>query len=446
MKKFFVTVFTIMGVLSYAQTEELTLEKAIRYALENKADAQKAQLAIERSNYQIQEVRASALPKIDINAGLTYNIELQSIYINGSSFGQNGVVRMQMGQKWNSQATAQLTQVLFNQTVFIGLKAARTTREFYQLNLELTETQIIEKVATIYYHVFQSKQTLENIEQNLSLTEKTAAIINGLYDSGLAKKIDLDRTIVAVNNLKSARQQALNGLQLTENTLKFMIGMPIEEQITLPKDGFEPDFRLVFEDDNIQERIEIRTLEKQHSLLELNIKAQQSNYYPSLALVGSYGWLGMGPKNPLFYGEKNDVYWSDFSSVGINLNIPIFAGFGTKAKVNMARVDLKSLEADIKDTKLAMNLALENAKNQLQNSLLTIENQNNNVKLAQNVLLNTQNNYAQGLATLTDLLDAERALADSKNNYTNAVLNYKLAEIELLKAKGTLKQNLLPLN
>lgn len=445
MKKIFLTIFTLVGVLSYGQNKVLTLEEAIRYALENKADAEKARLAVEKSSYQIQEVRASALPQIDINAGITNNIKLQGIYVDGSAFGQSGgVVRMELGQKWNSPVSAQLTQILFNQSVFIGLKAARTTREFYLLNQELTETQIIEKVASIYYQVFQSKQILENIEENLSLTEKTAAIIDGLYNTGLAKKIDLDRTTVAVNNLKSTRQQALNGVQLAENSLKFFIGMPIEQSISLPEKGFEPDYRLVFDDNNQQERIEILTLEKQRSLLELNVKAQKANYYPSLALIGNYGWVGMGPKNPLFYGENHNVFWSDFANIGLNLNIPIFSGFANKAKVNMARIELESLEADIKDTRLAMDLALENAKNQLNNSLLTIENQDNNVKLALSVLLNTQNNYEQGLASLTDLLDAEKALADSKNNYTNAVLDYKLAEIELLKTKGTLKQNFIP--
>ena len=62
------------------------------------------------------------------------------------------------------------------------------------------------------------------------------------------------------------------------------------------------------------------------------------------------------------------------------------------------------------------------------------------MKLAEEVLLNTQNNYQQGLASLNDLLESERALSDAKNAYTNALLDYKLAEIELLKAQGNLSK------
>jgi len=43
------------------------------------------------------------------------------------------------------------------------------------------------------------------------------------------------------------------------------------------------------------------------------------------------------------------------------------------------------------------------------------------------------------LAPLTDLLDAENALVEAQNNYTSALLEYKLAEIQLIKSKGELR-------
>ena len=198
------------------------------YALENKADAEKARLEVTKSEYKIQEVRANALPNISASGGMVYNPKLQATYIDASTFAFPGMpasnepIKMEMGQKWSANAEAKLTQVLFNQTVFMGLKAARTTREFYMLNQQLTENEIIEKVAQAYYQVYQTRQTLENIESNLALTEKTANVVKGLNQSGLSKKIDVDRTTVAVNNLKSARQQALNGVQLSENALKYI--------------------------------------------------------------------------------------------------------------------------------------------------------------------------------------------------------------------------------
>ena len=142
---------------------------------------------------------------------------------------------------------------------------------------------------------------------------------------------------------------------------------------------------------------------------------------------------------PIVYGKKDKVYGADYSAITLGLNVPIFSGFGNIAKVRQAQIESQALEATLKDTRLAMDLAQENAHSQLSNNLLTIESQKENVKLAEEVLLNTQNNYQQGLASLTDLLDAERSLSDAKNNYTSALLDYKLAEIELLKSQGKLQ-------
>ena len=107
--------------------------------------------------------------------------------------------------------------------------------------------------------------------------------------------------------------------------------------------------------------------------------------------------------------------------------------------MRQADVDLRSLEEDLIDTKLSLDLDYANAKTQIENSIVTINNQQSNVKLAQEVLDNTKNNYVQGLTSLTEVLDAENANTEAKNNYTAAVLDYKLAEIQLIKSKGELK-------
>ena len=107
--------------------------------------------------------------------------------------------------------------------------------------------------------------------------------------------------------------------------------------------------------------------------------------------------------------------------------------------MRQAAIDLKETEEDLKDTQLALNLAYENARAQIENSLITINTQRDNVRLAQEVLDNTQNNYQNGLATLTDLLDAENSYIEAQNNYTTALLDYKLAEVQLIKAKGELR-------
>jgi outer membrane protein TolC len=423
------------------EIKSLTLRDAITYALENKADAKKAKLKVENSEYQIQEVRSRALPEISANGGLTYNPILQTTFLDGGSFGgePGSTVKLNFGQKWNSTAGVSLTQTLFDQSVFTGLKAARSTREFYQINDQLTEEQVIERVANNYYQVYVQRQRLNVLDSNYVNTNKVKNIIKGQFDNGLAKKIDLDRILVKISNINTQRQQVLNAVQLQENALKFYIGMPIETKIIIPQTEFQVTPQAFSEAPNTANRTEYLLLKKQEQLLTYQKKADEAAYYPTLSFSAGYNYIGQGPEIPWGGKPSDGVYWSDFSSVGLNLKVPIFKGFGTRAKVRQADVNLRSLKEDINDTKLSLDLAYENAKIQIDNSVITISNQKTNAQLAQDVLDNTRNNYIQGLASLTDLLDAENSLTEAQNNYTTAILDYKLAEIQLIKSKGELK-------
>lgn len=425
------------GMVLAQDSKTLTLSEAISHALEHKADAEKARLNIRKGDAEIAEVKANALPKISAVSSTTYNAILQEMVIP-SFVNPNETMKLVMGQKWTSSNGVQLQQVLFNQSVFTGLKAAKSTKEFYIINAQLTEEQLIEKVATAYYQVYQAEQMLKNIEDNLDITERTVGIIKGLYDAGLAKKIDYDRTTVALNNVKASRQQLVNSVALSENALKFMIGMPMEQDIDLPNATFEPS-HLVSNEADFSQRTELKVLNKQLELLEWQKKASIAEYYPTAALTANYMWYGQGKKMPWFNGQSNGVYWSDISAIGLNINIPIFSGFAIKSKVEKNQIEIEKAQADLRETQLSLDLAYKNAVSQLENSAITISTQESNVKLAEEVVANTQANYKHGLATLNDILDADRDLIDARNNLTKAKLDYKLAEIELLKSQGKLR-------
>jgi len=421
----------LSGSLLQAQ-ETLTLQEAVKFALDNKAEAKKAKLELENSEYKIDEVRAGALPQISASATAKYNAIIPSMPLDIAGETQY----LKMGQPWNSTAGLSVNQQIFNQSLFTGLKAAKTTREFYQINLEMTDETLIEKVANAYYDVYQTQLQLETIDNNIENTSKTRKVIEGQVNAGLGRQIDLDRINVNVNNLQADRQIVLNALELKENALKFAIGMPIETAIELPNETFNINLELATASTmDLSGRTEVKILEKQSELLELNRKSMKAAYYPSLSFGGDIGYQGFGAGVP----GSNDFKWFPTSGLGLNLSIPIFNGGSTKAKINQATIQIKQLEVDLEDTRLGLNLANENAKSQIKNSLLTVDANRRNVQLSKDVVDDTQNNYQNGLATLTELLDAENALAKAENNLNTSLLNYKIAEIQLIKANGNLK-------
>lgn len=439
LKHVMILLAVIFSVPAVEAQEVLTLKQAIQYALEHKAEAQKAKLDVENAQYLIDETKASALPQITGSGGLTYNPLLQQSALPGELIGRPGeIVMVSFGQKWQTNSVVTVNQQLFNQSVFTGLKAARTTREFYQINKELTDEQLIEKVANAYYQVFQLQLQKQTVQTNLENTRKTGAVIKGLVDAGLARKIDLDRTNVAINNLEATLQQIQNSLTLTENALKFAIGMDMDKEVVLPEETFDINASILMQSGNVNDRTEIKVLEKQIELLTLNKQAKKAAYYPTLSFNGSLGYLNMGSSFPIF-ANSDKVKGSPYSSLGLNLSIPIFNGGATRARINQAEVDLKKAKVQMEDTKLALSLANENARAQIKNSLLTVDANRRNVQMAKEVLDNTKNNYKHGLATLTEVLDAENAYADAQNNLNTSLLNYKIAEIQFIKANGNLK-------
>ena len=441
MKPLFIILSLFITTLGFGQdTELLTLPKAITYALDHKAEAEQARLDIEMGDAQIAEVKASAYPNVSISSTTSYNPLLQETVLPGEVFGMPGEkMRVAFGQRWIASANAQVTQVLFNQSVFTGLKAARSTKEFYQVNAQLTDEQIIERVANAYFQVYQADQMLENLDSTLSITRETVNIIKGLFDAGLAKKIDYDRSNVVLNNIVASRQQLVNAVQISENALKFMIGMPMEQEIELPATTFDTPKMAAYDSTLTNNRTEVKVLEKQIELLNWQKKASEAAYYPTVALAANYGAFGQGDKVPWWHGERNGVFWSDVSGINLQVNIPIFNGFATRSRIRINDIEIRKAEAGLRDVKLGLDLEQKNAVTQINNNLITIKTQEANVSLAEEVLANTQNNYRYGLATLNDLLDAERDLSDARNNLTRAQLDYKLAEIELLKSQGALR-------
>ncbi|WP_206513681.1 TolC family protein [Pseudoflavitalea rhizosphaerae] len=419
-----------------------TLKNALEFALEHKSNVKKAKLDEENSGHQIAEVRSRALPTVTGSGSLSYNPILQLSAVPGELAGQPGTTLLiPFGQKWSSSAAISLQQNLFDQSVFTGLKAAKTTQEYYKILSTLTDEQTIEQVASNYYQVLVQRQKLVVIDSNIATTTRVKEVIEGQYKNGLAKKIDLDRTRVNISNLQAQRQQILNAVQIQENTLKFYMGMNIATPIDIPAATFEniePSFQLAASNPDVTKLTDYQLLKKQEVLLNFQKDAVKAEYYPTLSLNGNYGYQGLGNKFPIGTG-KPAVNWFDYASIGLNLKIPIFNGFATRSRVRQADVDIRKVQEDLKNTELSLNLAFENAKTQISNSIITLNNQKENVELAQEVYDNTRNNYNQGLAPLTDLLDAENSLTTAQNNYSSALLDYRLAEIQLIKSQGNLK-------
>ncbi len=437
--KLILLAFTLLSVRQAKAQQQpgivLTLRDALNYSLRNNSTVNKSRLDIERAKYVVQETRAQALPQLNIAGTLTDQLIIPKLIFNGQV--------VSLGTKYNAVGQANFSQKLFDKQVFTGLKASEASVDFYRLTSQQTEENVIEQVSSAYYQYLVTREQLEVIDSNINATARVAKIIAAQFKSGLAKKIDLDRTQVNITNLNTQREQLLNAISQGENTLKYYMGMPVNTVIIIPQaelQNVKTEAARGLDSVNTTNLIDYKVLTKQEQLLKFQKQAYQAQYYPSLSFTANYSQNGLSPNFNLFNFTRNSsAYWYGASAIGLTLNIPVFDGFARRSRVREANVDILKIREDIRNTSNALNLAYKNARVQINNSLNTISLQTANVRLANEVYTSTQNNYRNGLASLTDLLDAQNALVSAQNSYNQALLNYKIAEIELIKSNGNIR-------
>jgi outer membrane protein TolC len=376
------------------------------------------------------------LPQLNGSATLDYYPALPTQILPGAMFGKEEDIPVKFGKDYNSQAGLELTQMLFSKSYFVGLEAAKSTEDLYRLRSQMAKEDVIYNVGTAFFQVQQTKEQFESINANLKKLEQLEKILTLQYKNDLVKKVDVTRIKVNKTNLENQKQTLTTTYQQQLNMLKFFMGMPLDEQIVL-KDSevsLGAVTALTTLDVDATNMTQYQLLQKQRELTGLKAKNIQAGYYPSLSAYVRYGY--MTQRDELFNSETP---WFKTSVVGLKLSIPIFDGFKKDAQIKQAELEQQKLENDIQKFNKNTAVQLSNAVSQLGNSQSAITAQDENVELAQEVYDTTNKLYKEGLAPLSDLLNAETSLREAQTNLNNERLKYQIAQLNYLKAKGELE-------
>ncbi|WP_143309504.1 TolC family protein [Chitinophaga vietnamensis] len=448
MKRFKLSLILLLGIgvsHGYAQAQ-LTLQEALRFALNNNQGLARTRMDEEMGKFKTQQARSQALPQLNASGNYTDNLQLQKSVLPGILIGKPDTsLLVAFGVKYSASVGADLEQQVFNQAVFTGLKAAKSGEEYYKLQTQQSTESVIYNVSQLYYQLLVTQEKIKTLDSNILKLTQLVTATKSQYDNGLAKKIDLDRIKVNLTNVVTQRTQQQHQLAIQTNNLKRIMGMPLQSAFSVPPASLgEIESKaagvLQFEDANTDGRTEMKLLKKQEELQLLQKKAYQAEYYPTLSVFGRYSYNGVSNQWAFAKDPANNSAWFGAAAVGLSLKIPIFDGFNRRAKVGQANVTLHQLKAQMAETSFNLNTEYENAKLAIRTNLSTIHTQKENMDLANEVYYSTQNNYRLGLASLTDLLNAETSLTDAQNSYNEALLQYKLAELDIIKSKGQLKE------
>ncbi len=432
--------FLLLGSSSvFAQ--QFSLKEAVDYAITHHVQIKNAQMDVLNADAKINEIKAIGLPQVNGTVSLNQNLIIQRMFIPASTFNPNApageVVAAEFGVKHMGITNFGMSQLLFDGTYLLGLKASAVYKELSQKTLTQSKQQIAENVMKAYYSILVNDKRMGLLDANISRLDSLLKDTRALNKAGFAEKIDVQRLEVQANNLKTEHENLIRLQALGYSLLKFQMNFPMNEPIVL-KDSLEMVQLQSAEEDqsnfDYTNRIEYSILKTQENLAELDVKSQKSGYLPRLLFTANYGY-NTGRKT---FSDILSQSWFNNSTIGFTLQIPIFDGFSKKYKTIQSQNNLQKVRQSYDLLKSSIDLQRSQSNISLKNALASLREQKSNLDLANEISRVTRVKYQQGVGSSLEVLNAEASIKESQVNYFNALYNALIARVELDKANGTL--------
>lgn len=430
------------------QLVELKLADALAYALENNPSVKNARLELLISKATIKETTSRGLPQINGAYNLDYNPRIPVVFLpNQPPFGDpsnpSDVIPARFGVSYSSGLGVTVSQMVFDGSFFVGLRAARTLLELTNKDLKKAEIDVVENVKKAYFGVLVNQQRIRLAEANLSRIDTLLKETTALQEAGFVEKLDVSRVQVQRNNSFTQLQRSQTGLDISKQILKLQLGMPLDYEVILAESLEElspKEETLALLGEEGAERIELEQMSTQLTLVGLDLKNNMSQYMPKIDFVGNTRRSGAGNELDRVFNKSN---WFGSSLVGVSMSIPIFDGFGKAARIQKNRVQINQLENQRSFLKESFKNELYAAKANLRNDLSLLEVQEANLKLATEVYQIARIKYKEGVGSNLEVVEADAALIQAEINYLGAIYDGLISKVNLEKALGLLKPDLI---
>ena len=429
------------------QTAELTLSESIAYAIENNPQTKNARLELLVAKTTQKEYTAPGLPQITGSYNLDYNPKIPVVFLpNQPPFGDpnnpSDVIPARFGVSYSSGLGVNLSQMIFDGSFFVGLRAAKTLQELTRYDLGKAENDVIESVKKAYFGVLVNQERIRLAEANLARIDSLVKETTALYEAGFAEKIDVSRVQVQRNNTLTQYQRSRTAWEVSKDLLKLQMGMPQEVDILISESLVDLNPREELASllaDEGSNRVELDQINTQIEMTQLDLKNNTVQYMPSLDFNANFRRQGAGNTLNTVFSSDN---WFSSSLLGVSMQIPIFDGFSKSARIQRNRVEINQLENQRFYLMESFKNEIFSAKANLQNDLSILEVQEENLTLAKEVYDIATIKYREGVGSNLEVVEADADLIQAEINYLGALYDGLVSKVNLEKALGLLKADL----
>lgn len=451
MRKFLLSLtIGLAATAAFAQSAgPMSLKDCLDYSLENNVSLQKDKIGIEIANQSRREIIGSLLPQIGASSQFTYNIQKTCFampnFVNSMmpepmrDPDAPKYMTVTMGMDLSANWGVALTQQILNFSLFSAVGIANAAEEMAQMGVKADVDDVIAKTATLYYNAQILEYSLGLFDESLAVMDRTSKLMEASRELGIVRNVDADRIAVTKTNLETEKQSLIQAVDVQKNLLKLEMGFPMDKPIEIEPVSIEYLESMIFLETlptfNVEEQTPFKMLQQQKAMLEQQRKAAVAEVLPVLVFNANYSMNYMGDH---FYGETYHHF--PVSMLSLSLKVPIFTGMSKTAKIKKAGLELQKAEQDERMLVQSLTMGYSNARMQMDQNRSTIYSQKRNKDLAQDVLKVTEANYNEGLANLSDVLNASSSLIQAQMNYINALSSSVKSYIDLKKANGTISE------
>jgi len=421
------------AIRAQAQERTITINEAIKLAIDNSKTLKLSQAKIDRAVSQYNQAKDRVLPTG--SASFAYNraqIPANTLDLGGTSL------------HLPSSADAYIGLAGIQETIFGGyrLKYAQLSTDLLtqvaRLDADKDKDQIAYDVISAYYNLYKVLQSQKVVAQNITAIDQQLKQAQRFFDQGIVTKNDVLRFQLQRSNIE------LNGIDLESNrkiidyNLNILMGLPENTDLKIAEvneAGHDLAPLSNYLDTAMNSRQELRQLDLQNKVAETNIKTVASQTLPNVSVGANLYYID---------AAGNPIPQSGNYILPITLGATVSWNFGnlwtTKNKVAEAKIQQQ-------ETVINKGITVDNLKNEINRNYQNYLTAQNKIKLLQSSIEQAGENnkileskYQSNIASATDRVDAQTLLYQAQINLELAKADAGLAYYTLLKSTGKLNK------
>ena len=447
--KFLIIISTIMFTqVNIGQT--YNLNDFIELVKKNNKDILIAAKDLEIADAQDAMARSGAYPYISASAG--YNRNLKEAYMffdasdlfgsapttgdDGSGAGEQTEVssapsKFKINYKNEFSAGAVINQQIFNWSVFNAIKAAEEYEKLTDHVFDATKKGVINGSKKAFYQTLLLKEIWDVNKESEKNAHENYINIKKKFEVGLSSEFDLLQAEVRWQNYIPELTKSERNYKLAVNSLKTLAGLNYSEPFNI-----EGELKIVNEKPNriemadvLNNRSDYSAMVWERKLRESNVKYEWAGHMPSLSASLAYQYSAL---SDVFKFERENNYLI----AGLSLQIPIFSGGLTSAKVQQAEIEVDQTNLKISKFENEIFTEINNLELKLTEAEKRIASAESTFKTAKKAFEIAEITFENGLATQLQLKDARLGYDQAKLNYYAAVYEHLEAYFDWELAVG----------